>query len=503
MENTKIKKFNKIIKEIFENQFDTKDNIGLPADWESTQRERLERGKTDREYFYKTYFPHICYRDFGDMHREWMSFNDLEKKIIAYPGPREFGKTVLNSLEVIREICYKLKSYIIFVSDDETTAAGRIENIKEEILNNKRLQSDFKFSVYGDAKERIINKTKLHAKGWRQQLKGMNWQGKRPEKAIIDDLYTGRDSVKIEEEKLERITGKLFPALNSDNGLILWIENMESKNSAIYYFKERCENETENENIICKIYKALDEKGESTWKKGAPTEKLLQLRETIGSIEFERQMQQNPIVKGKYFKEEWFENFFDPKDFPKMPLFCWSDPGGADHNKKKACMKSVNCIGLHEGRYYVFRVALDHMDLKTFVGYHYDFYEEFQHQIKDMAMEDNFYQSLLFRWFDEAAEEKYPLPIKGKSTKTNKWLDIESLVPLLERGKILFNKHDKKNVKKLQEQALQYEGEEKTVAPVDGLDALARGIKQITKSKKKSAKTKLFGGKKWKKWLTR
>ena len=308
-------------------------------------------------------------------------------------------------------------------------------------------------------------------------------------------LYTGRDSIKIEEEKLERIRGKLFPALDRKTGLVLWIENMESKTSAIYQFKLICNAEAENDKIICKVYKALDKNNESTWKEAISTEEMLELKATIGEIEFEKQMQQNPIMMGKIIKKEWFK-YFDPDDYKakKIKKYLWSDPGG-DSDKKTVCEKAVVLIGFDGSKYLVYRVVNGHMNLRTFVHHHYDIYED-EKDIEKMYMEDNFFQNLLFRWFDDAVEDRgYILPIRGKSSRVNKWLRIEQLLPLIERGKILFNKKDP-YLARFIEQAVAYEGEGQK-HPVDALDAVGSCVLLFGKGRKQS-KIKVFKAKKLK-----
>lgn len=493
MQTTKTNKFNKIIADIFKKKFEIKTAAELPEDWDAKRKTRLERGRESREYFFKEYFPDICYADFGKHHREWFELLDIKGKIIGMPGARSYGKTtIIAVLDSIRDICFSINRFILFVSADKDIATERIENILEIIRANKRLQSDFNFSFAGASGERIVNNTKLKARGWRQQLKGLVWGAHRPDKALVDDLYTGMDSREIEEKKLERIRGKLFGGLK--NGSVFWIENMESKDSAIYMFSEVCEAEPGNKSLEIHIYRALDENGESTWKEAFSTEDMMDIRDAMGSIEFERQMQQNPIIVGKKIKKEWFK-FFNSEDAEikkrKLKKRLWSDPGG-DSAKADVCDKAIALVAFDKGTYFVYRIINGKMNLKTFVDHHYDVYEE-EDNIEKMYMEDNFFQNLLFRWFDDAELRKgYALPIKGKSSRVNKWLRIEQILPLLERGKILFNKKDS-FLQRFINQAIAYEGEGQK-HPVDALDALGSCILLFGKNGKKG-KIKLFGNK--------
>src|ERR1700676_3734924 len=131
-----------------------------------------------------------------DFHREVWGLCCSDYKFVAIAAPRGFAKsTAITHSYTIANIVFRLRSFILVVADTETQASFFIEDIKKELTTNDDLMKMFGIKKVGkdSATDFIIefedgHQARVIAKGSGQSLRGVKWDGKRPDLILCDDL---------------------------------------------------------------------------------------------------------------------------------------------------------------------------------------------------------------------------------------------------------------------------------------------------------------------------
>jgi predicted phage terminase large subunit-like protein len=132
---------------------------------------------------------------------------------IAVAAPRSHGKsTYLSKAYPIREVVYRLRKYIIIISETPDVSTGNMEWIRNQLKFNRKLREDFgpllspkdQANLRDNSKEFIAwisDETSVEyrkqiamvqAASTGQALRGRNWNGSRPDLIILDDLEDAR-----------------------------------------------------------------------------------------------------------------------------------------------------------------------------------------------------------------------------------------------------------------------------------------------------------------------
>ncbi|MEN2464919.1 phage terminase large subunit [Ornithinibacillus sp. JPR2-1] len=196
--------------------------------------ERIHRGEVDLLYFSIEYFSERYnpgnqgnWEDFDvesaeqapDFHKEICSRMDeisqFEKNAKdATAAPRSHAKsTYLSRAEPLREVVYRLRNYIIMISETPTVAKSNLDWISGQLKTNRKLREDFgpllhpkqQMNIKDNDNEFIAAEpneegapshekqlTLVQAASTGQALRGRNWNGKRPDLVIADDLEDSR-----------------------------------------------------------------------------------------------------------------------------------------------------------------------------------------------------------------------------------------------------------------------------------------------------------------------
>ena len=174
----------------------------FPKD-KASQKKRIERSKTDLEYFGCTYFPHYMTALNSDLHRYMCKqFAKLILKSVetgkgdkeADAAPRGNAKSTWSDLVLIIWVAaFKYRNFPLIVSETTKQAIDFLSFITTELETNERLAQDFpKLSGEGPkwTADTIItrNGIKIRAVGAGQKLRGMRHGSKRPDLVVVDDL---------------------------------------------------------------------------------------------------------------------------------------------------------------------------------------------------------------------------------------------------------------------------------------------------------------------------
>lgn len=164
-----------------------------------------------------------------ECHREWWELCCLPHPRVAIAAPRGHAKsTAITHSWTTAMIVFREVSFVLVVSDTESQAVFFVQDLKKELTENEDLvkmfgvkglvkdaDSDFILEFDDGAKVRII------AKGSGQSLRGVKWEGKRPDLIVCDDLEN--DEIVMNKDRREKFrrwfSGTLMPC-RAKHGII-------------------------------------------------------------------------------------------------------------------------------------------------------------------------------------------------------------------------------------------------------------------------------------------
>ena len=134
--------------------------------------------------------------DIPDFHREMWGFCCSDYKFVALAAPRGFAKsTAITHAYTLACVLFRERKFVLIVADTETQAALFLDDIKKELLTNEDLIKVFgiKGLIKSNETDIIVEfedgaQARLMAKGSGQSLRGIKWDGKRPDLIVCDDL---------------------------------------------------------------------------------------------------------------------------------------------------------------------------------------------------------------------------------------------------------------------------------------------------------------------------
>ena len=175
---------------------------------------------------------------FANFHREWWDLCCSDDKFVAVCAPRGHSKsTTITIVYTLAAVLFRSRKYVIIVADTETQASLFLGQIKQILYDSKEIQELFGLQVgekgvvfEKDTETDIIvqfndkSRFRIVAKGAEQKLRGMLWDGQRPDLILIDDLMNEElVANKDRRDKLRRwVYGSLIPC-RSEKGIIRFV----------------------------------------------------------------------------------------------------------------------------------------------------------------------------------------------------------------------------------------------------------------------------------------
>lgn len=181
-------------------------------------------------------------------HKEWWDLCCSKEKFVAIAAPRRHAKSTAITLSyTLANVLFRKKQFVLLVSDTETQSNLFLGGIKQELQDNRDIIDLFdlktdekglvKFSK--DTESDIIvdfkdgSQFRIISKGSEQKLRGLLWNGKRPDLIVLDDLEN--DEIVMNKDRREKFRrwfyGALLPARSTDGivryvGTILHMDSM-------------------------------------------------------------------------------------------------------------------------------------------------------------------------------------------------------------------------------------------------------------------------------------
>ncbi len=174
-----------------------------------------------------------------DCHRQWWDLCTSANKFVAIAAPRGFAKsTAITFSFTLAAILFRERNFILLVSDTEAQAIGFLQLIKSELIENEDIRRLFHLKLNDkgtplfvkEAEADLIgvfedgSKYRIIAKGSEQKLRGLLWNGQRPDLIVCDDMEN--DEIVMNKDRRDKFKswfyGALMPA-RSKEGIIRYV----------------------------------------------------------------------------------------------------------------------------------------------------------------------------------------------------------------------------------------------------------------------------------------
>ena len=261
---------------------------------------------------------------FSDMHLDL--FGDLFQNS-AVVCPRGHGKTTVlcTILPIFLALETNIKYILIFQSTQQKMRA-QMESIRSEFERN-----DYLIAKYGNqvGKEwrkdgfELENGTFIQGASCGTSIRGMHHNNTRPDYIILDDLYNddNQKNTDIIAEVSEWFSSSVYPMADDPEKCVFKVIGTKFHRSDIFTSLSR------KDNFKYSFYKALQDDGTALWKQKFTREKLLSIKEQMGSLLFNQEYQGIPVTEhNAQIKEEWLIEGKTEEDGRPYIKICTIDP---------------------------------------------------------------------------------------------------------------------------------------------------------------------------------
>ncbi len=175
---------------------------------------------------------------FAGFHREWWDLCCSDDKFVAICAPRGHSKsTTITITYSLAAVLFRQRRYVLIVADTEAQASLFLGQIKQILYDSEEIHQlfglkmgpkgvEFEKDTETDIIVKFADQTsfRIVAKGAEQKLRGMLWNGQRPDMIVIDDLMNEElVANKDRRDKLRRwVYGSLIPC-RSEKGIIRFV----------------------------------------------------------------------------------------------------------------------------------------------------------------------------------------------------------------------------------------------------------------------------------------
>jgi predicted phage terminase large subunit-like protein len=174
--------------------------------------------------------------DSPDFHREVWDLCCSDQKYVAIAAPRGHAKSSAVTLGYgLSTLVFRERKFMLLVSDTEAQSALFLGAFKQALQENKDLIDLFDLKLNDKGQVAFVKETendiivecsdghrfRIIAKGAEQKLRGLIWNGSRPDIIVCDDMEN--DELVMNKERREKMRrwfkGALLPCL-SDRGIV-------------------------------------------------------------------------------------------------------------------------------------------------------------------------------------------------------------------------------------------------------------------------------------------
>jgi hypothetical protein len=425
---------------------------------EAEKQKRIKRGKKDIKFVVSYYFPHYATDEMGDFQVDACNTIKKDNNIFAVlEWAREHAKSVYADVIIPMWLIMNGELFgMILVGKNNDDACNLLSDIQAELENNQRFINDFGEQMKSGSwvtGEFVTNEgIQFIALGRGQSPRGIRHRERRPNYCVVDDLDD--DEIVNNPDRVEKVVnwilGSLYGAMDIRASRFVMVGNrIDQKSILAHIVGDIDENTPKRDGIYhSKVCATQDGTftGEPSWWQKYTKEHLQERFKRMGYFMAMREYFHKAIKKGKIFRAEWIHwgrmlqlrsydhivAYFDPSYKPKT-----------SNDFKAVKVWGKKGLKLHNLEAFVKQTTVTEA-----IKWMYDYYESLPEDvIVDFYMEEVFLQDMFYDDFElEAQERGYYLPIKGDTRKKpDKFMRIQALTPLWERGFVTYNIARKKD----------------------------------------------------------
>lgn len=172
-------------------------------------------------------------------HREWWELCTSSNTYVAIAAPRNHAKsTAITVAYTLAATLFRERKFVLIVSDTEAQAVNFLGLIKQELSENPDLIKLFGLKVdlkglvvfQKDSESDLIvefadgARFRIIAKGSEQKLRGLLWNGLRPDLIVCDDMEN--DEIVMNQDRRKKFQRWFYGALlpcRSQNGIVRYV----------------------------------------------------------------------------------------------------------------------------------------------------------------------------------------------------------------------------------------------------------------------------------------
>lgn len=163
------------------------------------------------------------------VHHEMWELCCSQNPKVAIAAPRGHAKsTAITHAYILAMVLFRIKSFVLLVSDTEGQAVEFLGDIKAELSGNDALRQTFGVKkLIKDTETNVIVQFKdgelfrIVAKGSEQKVRGLKWRGRRPDLIVGDDLEN--DEIVMNPERREKFRKWFMNALIPCGSDTCWV----------------------------------------------------------------------------------------------------------------------------------------------------------------------------------------------------------------------------------------------------------------------------------------
>lgn len=453
--------------------------VPFKDDSDKAREKRIAACRNSRMKFGEIYMPHYFYKPWEEIHYDLDNKLDIPEQIVPFAGPRGSGKTAFAfTLTHVHEICMNIGHFKILAAreaDPHAIDQGRF--IIQELDHNPRILQDFGRLARGASDSpkdfETENGQRILTRGLGQGVKGIRHGVWRPDRFTATDMETpvSAKNPKQVQKVISWLTGEVRGSFGIERGYHIFIEGQIIERKCALGRLLDMKDEEGNPRYPGSKWSAIGTDGCSYWPEAYPVEYLLTIKKDMGTVEFNRWYQNDPVDEEGLFRQEWIR-YYHPTEIQDKPLRIFgfidlSTEAGATHD-----YKAFITIGIDEnGTVYVLDAYIRRCSINTFAKVVYRRYQEFHHNL--ICAEENMLGEFLHTVFDVVGKEMgINMRPRGIKHTVNKEVRIGKLSAPVERGTIRFQKgHSDQDL--LVEQLIYFPS---TTVNDDGPDALEGAV---------------------------
>jgi len=336
--------------------------------------------------------------------------------------------------------------FVLLISDTYGQASLFLEDLKAELEFNEMivwLYGDLKSKKWSEDDIIISTGIRIMAKGAGQKVRGLKYRDARPDLIIMDDLENEElVANKDRRDKLEKwLNGSVFPSLSKPDGRVILIGTIIHFDSVL----SRVLESDKYDNFNKKVYKIIDEDGQSIWPEYMTNEEIAELKADYskrGKIDiFMAEYMNTPIdPETAEFKRTDFQ-YYKTEDIvdKKFRKYLAIDPAISEKRSSDNCAMVV--VGIDkENKWYVLDKIVGIFDPYVLIENIFKLHEKWN--LDKIGIETAVFQKVLIYMIrKEMRERNVFLPIEELKADKDKETRIRSLISVY-RSKTLFHRAD-------------------------------------------------------------